>query len=197
MYNGNEKNHIGYLKIGQINLARSRVATEELSRFTVESGLNVVLVQEPYTHKGRVTGLGTGTRIAQAALGTPWAAIAVYREDCTVVQLENVTTNYLAAVHVAMGSLRINLVSTYYRAYRTNKRAMRRALRETTRTLNQLNNDGVIIGADTNAKSALWHSGNTDERGRKLEQFIAQKGLTVVNEQQDYCTFQGPAGKVT
>ena len=47
------------LKVG------SRVAAEEICKYAIENGMDVLLVQEPHTHKGRVTGLGTRVKIDQ------------------------------------------------------------------------------------------------------------------------------------
>ena len=40
----------------------------------------------------------------------------------------------------------------------------------------------VIIGTDANSKSSLWGSPITDRNGLLLEDFIAETGLTVLNE---------------
>ena len=66
--------------IRQINLAIAQLATHEINHYAITNKLDVLLIQEPYTHQGRVTGLGPGVRVAQASNGTPWAEIAVYRD---------------------------------------------------------------------------------------------------------------------
>ena len=55
--------------------------------------------------------------------------------------------------------------------------------------------DGIIVDMHTNAKSSIWHSKKTDERGRKLEKLIAQYGFRVANREQEHSTFQGPRRK--
>lgn len=71
---------------------------------------------------------------------------------------------------------------------------MRRQLRELDLALQAVRTPGVIIGADTNARSVLWHSDRTDERGRKLEEFASRRGLNIQNKISESPTFQGPRG---
>ena len=183
------------IRIGQINLARSRVATEEIAKYAIQNGLDVLQIQEPYTHKDRVTGLGTGIKIAQAEHGTPWVAVAILRDDFTVVHLEHTTTTRIACIHLSTEDIRINLVSLYCKVSRAATSDMRRSFRELSNALKQINEDGVIVGMDANAKSTTWHSNNSDVRGRKLEEFIAQNGLRVINREQEQSTFQVTCGE--
>ena len=170
------------------------MATEEISRYAIETNLDVLLIQEPYTYKDRVFGLGTGVKIVQAERGTPWAALAVFRRDCTVTQLGHITTTQLAALHIQASGISVNLVSLYCKATKESKTDMRRAHRELTLALDQLNKDGVIIGADTNARSRLWYPDRLDERGQKMEQLIALHALSIMNEKQEHPTYEGPCG---
>jgi len=52
----------------------------------------------------------------------------------------------------------------------------------------------VLVAADTNAKSHLWHSGREDGRGQELEAFILGQGLAVVNRLSPHFTFEGAQG---
>jgi len=183
------------IRIGQINLARSRVATEEMGRYAVERGLDVLITQEPYTYKGKIQGLGTDARIAHAKHGTPWAAVAVYRNDYTVLQIEQATTTQTAAIRINTGKIDINIISMYSKVSKENPEDMRRTLRELDIAMIEADEHGFIVGIDANAKSAVWYSNKTDERGKKLEEYIAQNGLKVANQKQEYCTFDGPCGR--
>ena len=109
-------------------------------------------------------GLGAGVKIALARNGTPWVASAVFREGCTVVHLEHATTNQVAALHIKTEVTSINMINFYCKVQEGAKEDMKRALGELNLSLNQLNGDGVIIGADANARSSLWHSAGTNER---------------------------------
>ena len=53
----------------------------------------------------------------------------------------------------------------------------------------------IIIAADSNAKSPLWHSVISDDRGGKLANFIAEKGLVVLNNNAGIPTFENIRGE--
>ena len=80
------------IRVGQINLARSQLATDEIHQYAILNQIDVFLVQEPYTHQRRVASYGPGVRIAQTTKSVPWAAIVVHREDWTVTKLGHITT---------------------------------------------------------------------------------------------------------
>lgn len=51
----------------------------------------------------------------------------------------------------------------------------------------------IIITMDTNAKSTLWHSDTTDERGEKLSDLFQELDLEVCNKQSPTPTFHNRA----
>ena len=72
--------------------------------------------------------LGAGVKIAQAGRGTPWAAVAVFREDCTALHLEHATSTQLATLHIQAGSISVNMISVYCKSPKKVKVDMRRSL---------------------------------------------------------------------
>jgi hypothetical protein len=63
------------------------------------------------------------------------------------------------------------------------------------KVLNRLNGKKTIIGIDANAKSPLWNSRSTDDRGEALEAVIAQYGLHIVNKPGQAYTFETTRGR--
>jgi len=49
---------------------------------------------------------------------------------------------------------------------------------------------GIILATDSNAKSTSWHDVLTNNRGKKLEEFIISKQLHIANEESGSYTFQ-------
>jgi len=47
---------------------------------------------------------------------------------------------------------------------------------------------------DANARSVLWHAGETDNRGEVVEEFILINNLTVINKVSDFNTFRTERG---
>ena len=118
------------IRIGQINLARSQVATDEIQQLATTNRIDVLLVQEPYTHQGRVVGFGPGAKIIQAEKSVPWAAVVVFRDDWTVTKLGHITTALLAATHIWTGKIGVNLASLYCPKKKRQPKNLSRPLRE-------------------------------------------------------------------
>lgn len=72
----------GGLRIGQMNLGRSRLASDELRRVAAEESLDVLLIQEPYSNKGEVPGFGLINKVV-VGQGVPMAAVVVCRRNWT------------------------------------------------------------------------------------------------------------------
>lgn len=64
-------------------------------------------------------------------------------------------------------------------------------INKTRNILRELAGRAVLIMADVNAQSALWHSDRTDERGRELELLVAEEDLEIVNVPGDVPTYTG------
>lgn len=56
------------------------------------------------------------------------------------------------------------------------------------------NNEKLVIAMDANAKSHLWNSNTTDERGTTLEEFIISNDLNIINEESSINTFSSSNG---
>jgi len=53
---------------------------------------------------------------------------------------------------------------------------------------------GIIFAIDSNARSTSWHDVLTNNRGKKLEEFIISKELHIANEKSSSYTFQTERG---
>ena len=49
-----------YIKVGKINLARSKTATEEIGIYARKHGIDILILQEPYVKSNRVVDLSVG-----------------------------------------------------------------------------------------------------------------------------------------
>lgn len=49
----------------------------------------------------------------------------------------------------------------------------------------------ILISADANANSSLWHDTAIDAEGRMLEDFVSTKGILVINGLSEYSTHTG------
>jgi len=55
--------------------------------------------------------------------------------------------------------------------------------------------NGLIIAADSNARSAAWHDTKNNKRGKTMKEFIISKGLYIMNEESEWTTFHNARGK--
>ena len=98
---------------------------------------------------------------------------------------------------LAYASTRFYLVSVY-RQFSEN---ITRYLHHLDRVLQFLQGKEIILCLDANATSALWHgrslsqSRPTDHRAQKLEEFIPQHKLVVINKLDNSPTFDNIYGK--
>ncbi|GBP88520.1 Putative 115 kDa protein in type-1 retrotransposable element R1DM [Eumeta japonica] len=171
------------LRVGQLNLARSMLATGELPAIAKELKLDVILIQEQYC--GGVDILQTGDRASAGVyLATGWTSCAVLHE------LSN--SHCLVCV---LGWTEIVLISAYFQY----SHPIDEHLVHLQRVLTVLRGRRIVIGVDCNAHSTLWHC--TPEQCRveirgdtttaKMEDFIYSLNLVINNVEGEPATFAG------
>ena len=88
------------IKMNQIHLARSRFVAEQIGRYAAENSIDLLLMQEPYTYRGKVNRFEGEYKIVQVMHGVVWAAIALRIADCTVTQVSQATTTETAMAQI-------------------------------------------------------------------------------------------------
>ena len=94
-------------------------------------------------------------------------------------------------VEVIKGNTKIIAASMYF----DRELQIENDLEKMEQVLLHAKNTGVIIAADTNARSALWYDRVTNERGRILEEFMTTKQLFFLNEKSSDTTYSTGIGK--
>ena len=102
------------LKIAQLNARRSRKVTPEIRQAAVESGIDILLLQEPYTRSQRIEGFGIGTRIVKCDNVVPWAAIAILNSVITALKLTHLCTSHFAIAEVDCAGSSLYIASGYF-----------------------------------------------------------------------------------
>lgn len=178
----------------QHNLGKGKVATAEIRDAAHRVGASVLLLQEPWFHRGKVVGLGDlSNRILIGAREneTAKAAIVVLDRDIDVVHLSHLSTQHCVCAHIttAIGSfIAISL-------YCPPSLPIAPFLQVLERIRDAIGNERVLVGGDVNARSPLWGSGGTDPRGLDIEDFLAESGWLVVNEPGNPHTFSSVNGQ--
>lgn len=169
------------IRILQHNMQRSKIVPQEIRAQMSADGNEILLMQGPYSFEGKVPGLGTDTAIAcrGSKQDPPMAAVGIRSRHMTALEIAGLCTTPCVCVQISDGATEIYVVSQYFPP--TEKIEI--GIRQLEEVLKQLKGKKTLIGIDANAKSPLWNSGSTDDRGEALEAVLAQYGLHVVNEQ--------------
>lgn len=170
------------VKIAQINMNRRREVSEQIRDFCRTNNIDVLLVQEPpLAENGRsVYDLNFGgvrTVMMAAEDGNyPGAAILILNMDLRVITPGHQNCNMASAIILEEPNKQILLLSVYFK-YNMPTINFTEMIRKAI-----TNKDQVIIGADTNAHSHLWHCPDTNSRGSIVKDLIEDLDLKVLNK---------------
>ncbi|KAG8270119.1 hypothetical protein J6590_049758 [Homalodisca vitripennis] len=129
----------GHIKFGQINLQRSHSAVYQLRQVIAEDELDVVLIQEPYSSVGRLSGLGLRTKLLchrTAQEGRPWSAVALANSAIEPLRLLQFRTSHFTCAHIDTEIGKLFVISAYLQPshdielYLTHLRVILQSLRE-------------------------------------------------------------------
>lgn len=149
--------------MGQLNLQGSAVATAELPRLAEEEALDVILVQEPY-----VAVCGSPAALQQLLLPEgpcPKAGMYLARTEVACAVLQHLTNPHCIVCHLVWRDASVHLASAYFQ-YSAN---IDTHLEHLGRVLEDLRGHRVLLGADVNTHSPLWHSAPRHYIGRGHE----------------------------
>lgn len=190
--------HSTHLQIAQINAHHSRIVMDELREEVSSRKIDVIAIQEPYCYNDTIPGLGTATRIVTdnkrfsriASVDKIHVAIAVPNRDYTVLKIEQLSNTHCVCAEVTGKQLSVFIVNAYFQW----SEEIEPYIQHLDRVLQHLKGRNVVVCADVNAKSQLWHGSDTDERGEKLEHLIAQHNLYIVNKPSSTFTYSNIQG---
>lgn len=170
------------VRIIQANLQHSKVATDTLLQALNNNVMDIVLVQEPYQYEGRVLGLGTAYNIHYMRGLKKIRTCIIIRKNLRTVfvpSLSNAdTTTVQWHYNEKDGSTKKVLLSSVYLPYEDDDPAttgFRKLCEEEPNT-------HKIVGCDCNAHNLLWNSTNTNERGKRLLEYLSTTNLLLLNK---------------
>ena len=166
-----------YLSVCQVNLQKCRQASQLLqNKLSLDSFL--ACVQEPYTVANKVVFRPPGYQVIPEATinSVPRAAIYIPRH-VHAIQLGNLCTADCAAVQLRWQGEDIVVVSGYMDIEdQVDQPWLISVLEHVERGHLKL-----LLSLDTNAHSSFYSMGQSNERGRRLEDVILQYSLRVEN----------------
>lgn len=184
------------IKFLQLNCQRSSSVLAELGVVLGQEGVDVALLQEPYAFRGRVAGLPLGTRVFSTGDNYIGSAVVVVNEGIEALLINELSGPCWTCVRLDTGTDSITVLSIYCRP----NEGIQEYLEAIDRVLLAFRGSKVIVGADANATSQLWHSKGrprqeTEDRGREVEQFILARDLIVLNRFSEDFSFSGGNGE--
>ena len=189
--NGQSSSKGKNLTILQLNSRRARRVTPEIREKAVSKQIDILLLQEPYQRNGRIEGFGMGTRIIKDDNSVPWAAIAVINPNVSVLKLTHLCNSHFAIAEIRTANDSIYVASAYFQL----SHDIERHLEYLDEVLRKLIGKKILIAIDSNAKSPLWGAKSTDTKGEKLESFIAQWNLSILNDPDGLATVSSEVGE--
>lgn len=178
----------------QHNLGKGKTASAELRNVAHHIRASALLVQEPWvSRQAFVCGLGTlSNRILTGTRDdVPRACIAILDPALDVTILRHLSSANCVCAHLITEIGSFYLVSLYCPP----SEDILLSIATLRRIHTVLGRVPIIVGADLNAKSPLWYSRHPDQRGRMVEDFLAETGWQVRNEIGNPCTFSSANGR--
>ncbi|CAK9796298.1 Retrovirus-related Pol polyprotein from type-1 retrotransposable element R1 (Fragment) [Anthophora quadrimaculata] len=179
-------------------MQNAKIVTDEIKQRAVNH-VDIIAAQEPYSYRNTVPGFGLVSKAifdtkkftGLPATGNIKAAIFVINPTYTVMRLEHLSNTHFACAEITTASQKLYVVSAYFQC----SDSISRYLQHLEYIAHELRGRKVIFCIDANAKSTLWHSDITDERGEALEELIVQNNLYLVNRLSEHHTFDNLRGK--
>lgn len=176
------------MRIVQLNMARNKDVTGEITMAMQKHKVDVLLMQEPHCYRNKVSGFGVqesglivGNKVGEPA----WAAIFVQNDKVEALKLAQYCTSHCVCASIKQGQDEVVVVSLYCQF----SDPIEPYLAQLERILIDLKGKRICIGADVNAKSSIWGGERAIEeitkqgrqRGERVEELIASHDLVVLN----------------
>jgi len=122
--------------------------------------------------------------------GRKRAAIIVKNKLIDPIILKKLSDEDAVVVEIRMEGATLIIVSMYFDI----NRPIDIDLQKIQAILTYVKGVGIILAIESNARSTSWHDVRTNNRGKKLEEFIISKQLHIANEESSSYTFQTERG---
>ncbi|GBO42077.1 hypothetical protein AVEN_124525-1 [Araneus ventricosus] len=172
------------LEIIQINLGKTKAATDILEETADVYQPDFFLVQKPHVSKERIQGIPKSWNVQsstsmKATIFTPKTS-----HKTTLLAIKSNTV----AIKVQSATGPITLISSYSSPYSN----LGETLQEITDIITSLRGEKIIICADLNGHHNLWGYKNKNTRGETILDFILANSLFLINKSGAPPTFHTP-----
>ncbi|CAL7932991.1 unnamed protein product [Xylocopa violacea] len=188
----------GMITVGQLNGQNSKAVLDEIRCLLKDKHIDILAIQEPYSFNDKIPSLGNFKVLSDTkrfssitSQNTIKAAIVIANQNYTVLKLEQLSNTHFICAEITAGRQKFYVISSYFQ--RSDN--IEPYLQHLDAIITTLKGQNITICLDANAKSEIWHSRLSDERGEKLEILIAQRNLFILNTPSDTYTFDSFQGQ--
>lgn len=175
-----EKTSYEEIKFIQLNVGKARAGMANLSQVMMYNGVDVALIQEPYTCVSKVSGLPGHFKIYANNNDNlrVKTAIVVNSKSIDLILNTELSSNTIVVAHTIIQNIDTGILNCYAEP----NTDFDTFLAELDFILINVNAKYILLTGDFNAKSRLWGNKNVNSKGPLLEAFISQYNLHIVNQ---------------
>ena len=178
------------LKVIQLNLQHSRIATDNLTKIIEEENTDILCLQEPYEIRNKIAGIPRRLKIFTAGEGRHRAAIVVNNNQLDTILIKQLSDEDTVVIEIIFNELKFIIASLYFDI----TQHIDNDLQKIVQIAQHAKGEGVLLAIDSNSRSSSWHDIITNERGRILEEFLLSQQLYLLNEESYQTTFRTTRG---
>lgn len=166
------------LKVVQINLKHSRIASDNLRILLAEEDIDLGIIQEPYVRDNVVIGLhGNGYKTLYIKDNGKPRSCLIAKNNLNIFLCPQLSTADFTVARLELTEGKSTYIASCYMAHACD--APPREVGSAMANIHPQNT--IIIGCDANARHVIWGSSEVNERGESVLDFINTNNLTICN----------------
>jgi exonuclease III len=175
----------------EINLQHSRSATDNLMKKMDDEEPDLILIQEPYEYRNRITGVDKKYRILfTAGTGKHRAAIIIINSTIDAILITKLSDEDTVLVEIIHEKWKFFAASMYFDL----EDQIENNFTKKDELMRFVKGGRILIAVNSNSRSKTWHDSKTNSGGRKMEESLVSKDLHITNEESERPTFFNSRG---
>jgi len=140
---------------------------------------DLLLIQEQYEYKNRLTGMSKQYQIYTAGTGKHRAAIIITNSNIGAILISKLSDEDKIVLEIIYEGMSFLAASMHFDI----NDQIQNNLNEMDKLVRFAKEGRILIAVDSNARSKTWHDAKTNARGRKLEEYLVSRHLHIINEE--------------
>ena len=181
---------LGKLKCIQLNLQRSRLAKDNLTKIIEEEIIDIICIQEPYVIRNKIAGMPKSLKIFTSGDGKHLSAIIVNNNQIDAILIKQLSDEDAVVLEIVISDKKMIIASLYFDITWN----IDSDLLKMEKIAQHAKGAGALIAMDSNCRSSSWYDTITNERGKRLEESLMGQHLYILNEESHLTTFRSARG---